>query len=98
MEKRLLLFDIDGTLVSTMGAGIESLKIVIEKRYGVRDDLQDIEVAGKTDSNTFSKSTTSIPRRKTSPHFSMNMWRVSPLFFRNCPDVFCPASLKSSLE
>ncbi|MEY2479847.1 MAG: phosphoglycolate phosphatase [Verrucomicrobiota bacterium] len=51
MQKRLLLFDIDGTLVSTMGAGIESLKIVIEKRYGARDDLRDIEIAGKTDSN-----------------------------------------------
>ena len=51
MQKRLLLFDIDGTLVSTMGAGVESLKIVIEKRYGVRDDLRDIEIAGKTDSN-----------------------------------------------
>lgn len=49
--KRLLLFDIDGTLVSTMGAGIESLKIVIEKRWGRRDDLDDIEIAGKTDSN-----------------------------------------------
>ena len=49
--KKLLLFDIDGTLVSTMGAGIESLTIVIEKRYGVRDDLHDIEIAGKTDSN-----------------------------------------------
>jgi phosphoglycolate phosphatase-like HAD superfamily hydrolase len=51
MDKRLLLFDIDGTLVSTMGAGIESLKIVIERRYGARDDLHDIEIAGKTDSN-----------------------------------------------
>ena len=49
--KRLLLFDIDGTLVSTMGAGIESLQVVIEKRYGARDDLHDIEIAGKTDSN-----------------------------------------------
>src|SRR5476649_1404241 len=50
-SKRLLLFDIDGTLVSTMGAGIESLKVVIEKRYGARDDLHAIEIAGKTDSN-----------------------------------------------
>ena len=49
--KRLLLFDIDGTLVSTAGAGIESLKIVIADRYGARDDLHGIEVAGKTDAN-----------------------------------------------
>jgi phosphoglycolate phosphatase len=51
MEKRLLLFDIDGTLVTTMGAGMESLKIVIEKRWGARDNLSDIEIAGKTDAN-----------------------------------------------
>ncbi len=50
-NKRLLLFDIDGTLVSTMGAGMEALKIVIEKRYDAHDDLSDIEIAGKTDSN-----------------------------------------------
>ncbi|HJX24547.1 MAG TPA: HAD hydrolase-like protein [Chthoniobacterales bacterium] len=49
-NKRLLLFDIDGTLVSTGGAGVRALKLVIEKRYGVHDDLHDIEIAGRTDS------------------------------------------------
>ena len=49
-NKRLLLFDIDGTLVSTGGAGVRALKLVIEKRYGVQDDLHDIEIAGRTDS------------------------------------------------
>jgi phosphoglycolate phosphatase len=49
-NKRLLLFDIDGTLVSTGGAGVVALKRVIEKRYGVKDDLDDIEIAGRTDS------------------------------------------------
>jgi phosphoglycolate phosphatase len=49
--KRLLLFDIDGTLVNTGGAGIHALKIVIKNRYATDDDLGDIEIAGKTDSN-----------------------------------------------
>jgi phosphoglycolate phosphatase len=49
-DKRLLLFDIDGTLVSTGGAGVVALKRVIEKRHGVKDDLHDIEIAGRTDS------------------------------------------------
>ena len=49
-NKRLLLFDIDGTLVSTGGAGVVALKRVIEKRYGVQDDLHDVEIAGRTDS------------------------------------------------
>src|SRR2546429_3919567 len=47
--KRLLLFDIDGTLVNTGGAGVESLKATVRNRFGPEDDLRDIEIAGKTD-------------------------------------------------
>ncbi|MBV9007637.1 MAG: haloacid dehalogenase-like hydrolase [Verrucomicrobia bacterium] len=49
MPKRLLLFDIDGTLVNTGGAGVVSLRKMVEQRFGVRDELRDIEIAGKTD-------------------------------------------------
>src|SRR5438034_11445088 len=48
-KKRLLLFDIDGTLVNTAGAGVESLKRSLHHRVGTKDDLYDIEIAGKTD-------------------------------------------------
>lgn len=48
--KRLLLWDIDATLITTAGAGDKALKQVVEERYGVRDDLHDIEIAGRTDS------------------------------------------------
>jgi phosphoglycolate phosphatase len=51
IDKRLLLFDIDSTLVNTGGAGFKALQLVIEKRYGVQDELDDIEIAGKTDAN-----------------------------------------------
>ena len=47
--KRLLLFDIDGTLVNTGGAGVESLKATVRNRFRARDDLRDIEIAGRTD-------------------------------------------------
>jgi len=50
MQKRLLLFDIDGTLVNTGGAGVEGLKTIVQRRFGTKDDLSDIEIAGKTDS------------------------------------------------
>jgi phosphoglycolate phosphatase-like HAD superfamily hydrolase len=50
-NKRLLLFDIDGTLVSTGGAGVVALKRVVEERYGAKDDFHDIEIAGCTDAN-----------------------------------------------
>jgi phosphoglycolate phosphatase len=48
-KKRLLLFDIDGTLVNTGGAGVVSLQTMVQRRFGVTDDLHDIEIAGKTD-------------------------------------------------
>jgi len=48
--KRLLLWDIDSTLITTGGAGDKALKRVVEERFGVRDDLHDIEIAGRTDS------------------------------------------------
>src|SRR5438094_7172037 len=48
-QKRLLLFDIDGTLVNTGGAGVESLKTTVRNRFRNEDDLRDIEIAGKTD-------------------------------------------------
>ena len=49
IRKRLLLWDIDGTLVNTAGAGVESLKRMVRERFGSEDDLSDIEIAGKTD-------------------------------------------------
>ncbi len=47
--KRLLLFDIDGTLIDSGGAGLQSLKDVLQQQFGVTDDLRGVEVAGKTD-------------------------------------------------
>ncbi len=48
-SKRLLLFDIDGTLVNTGGAGVAALRKMVQRHFGVPDELHDIEIAGKTD-------------------------------------------------
>ena len=48
--KRLLLFDIDGTLIHSGGAGIHALILAFKERFGIDDDLHDIEIAGMTDS------------------------------------------------
>ena len=50
MPKRLLLFDIDGTLIHSAGAGVEALKCALKERFKIDDDLHDIEFAGMTDS------------------------------------------------
>jgi phosphoglycolate phosphatase-like HAD superfamily hydrolase len=48
-ETRLLLWDIDGTLLSTGGAGERGLVRIVKERFGVDDKLKDIEIAGRTD-------------------------------------------------
>ena len=50
IAKRLLLFDIDGTLINSGGAGMEALKCALKERFKIEDDLEDIEIAGMTDS------------------------------------------------
>jgi phosphoglycolate phosphatase len=47
---RLLLFDVDGTLIHSGGAGVHALKAAFKERFGITDDLHDIEIAGMTDS------------------------------------------------
>ena len=50
VQRRLLLFDIDGTLIHSGGAGVHALKSAFRERFGIADDLHDIEIAGMTDS------------------------------------------------
>jgi len=50
IQKRLLLFDIDGTLIHSGGAGVQALKVAFQERFGIVDDLHGIEIAGMTDS------------------------------------------------
>jgi phosphoglycolate phosphatase len=45
----LLLFDIDGTLVSTGGAGSKAMALALEDLYGTSDGLMSLRMAGKTD-------------------------------------------------
>ena len=45
-----MLFDIDGTLIHSGGAGVHALILAFKERFGIDDDLHDIEIAGMTDS------------------------------------------------
>jgi phosphoglycolate phosphatase-like HAD superfamily hydrolase len=49
MEKTLLLFDIDGTLLASGGAGIRALEAAAVEKFG-DGNLRGIEIAGRTDS------------------------------------------------
>jgi len=45
----LILFDIDGTLVLTGGAGGRAMSLAFQEIFGVRDALSGISMAGRTD-------------------------------------------------
>jgi phosphoglycolate phosphatase-like HAD superfamily hydrolase len=48
-DRRLLLFDIDGTLIASGGAGEWALRDAMKARFGIDEDLGGILLAGATD-------------------------------------------------
>jgi phosphoglycolate phosphatase len=49
MLKTLLLWDIDGTLIDSGGAGERALKVSLEREFGISDALTWLDWAGRTD-------------------------------------------------
>jgi phosphoglycolate phosphatase-like HAD superfamily hydrolase len=47
--RKLVLFDIDGTLVLTGGAGLRAMNRALHEVFGQADGLRDIPLAGRTD-------------------------------------------------
>ena len=45
----LLLWDIDGTIITSGGCGEAALRLAVRDYFGSDDDLGDIEIAGRTD-------------------------------------------------
>ncbi len=48
--RRLFLFDIDGTLITSGGAGENALRDAVRDRFGKEEDLEGVTIAGNTDS------------------------------------------------
>lgn len=46
---RLVLFDIDGTLIHTDGAGIKAFGQALETQFNVQDGIRGVKFAGRTD-------------------------------------------------
>jgi phosphoglycolate phosphatase len=65
---RILLFDIDGTLVSTGGAGAVAWKRAFEELYGIPADIGQYTDAGMTDPDVGAKTFASVLHREPTPH------------------------------
>lgn len=48
-KQRLLLWDIDGTLINTGAAGQRAIVLATAQRFGGSGDLDGVEIAGRTD-------------------------------------------------
>lgn len=49
MMKSLFLWDIDGTLISSGGAGMRALRTALKHSFAIDGSLEDIDFAGRTD-------------------------------------------------
>ncbi len=65
---RILLFDIDGTLVSTGGAGAVAWKRAFEELYGIPADIGRFTDAGMTDPDVGAQTFAAVMNREPTPH------------------------------
>lgn len=52
-KPKLLLFDLDGTLLLTGGAGLRAISKLFKDRYGIENAMHKVEGRGITDTNIF---------------------------------------------
>jgi phosphoglycolate phosphatase len=64
---RILLFDIDGTLVSTGGAGAVAWRRAFEELYGIPADIGQFTDAGMTDPDVGARTFEAVLHRKPTP-------------------------------
>ena len=65
---RILLFDIDGTLVSTGGAGAVAWRRAFEELHGIPADIGKFTDAGMTDPDVGAKTFEAVLHRAPTPH------------------------------
>lgn len=65
---RILLFDIDGTLVSTGGAGAVAWKWAFDELYGIPADIGEFTDAGMTDPDVGAETFRAVLEREPTPH------------------------------
>jgi phosphoglycolate phosphatase len=66
-DARILLFDIDGTLVSTGGAGAVAWRQAFEELHGIPADIGEFTDAGMTDPDVGAKTFEAVMDRKPTP-------------------------------
>ncbi len=100
-KRRLLLFDIDGTLITSGGAGEGALMDAMQQRFGIEEDLDGITIAGATDAliaRMMLEKNGLAPLRKTSPPCSTPTFPSSASGFRAMQAAFFRESSACSMR
>lgn len=78
---RLVLWDVDGTLLLTGGAGVRAMEQAFQEVYGLTNGLEGVEPGGKTDPQLVREV---FARRGAGPSFEETL----PAFFARYLDLF----------
>ena len=65
---RILLFDIDGTLITTGGAGTVAWRHAFDELHGIPADIGEFTDAGMTDPDVGARTFEAVLHRKPTPH------------------------------
>ena len=79
--RTLILFDIDGTLVLTGGAGGRAMSLAFEDVFSVRKAFEGISMAGRTDSWILADGAAA----HGIPHDSQDLARFREVYLRHLP-------------
>ena len=80
---RIVLFDIDGTLVKAGGAGRKALNRAVFKLYGIRDICSTFSLAGRMDWDNFRRAHENAVGRRATPR---DIERVEAAYLALLPD------------
>lgn len=86
-----ILFDIDGTLIRSAGAGMMAIGHVMKQMFGIRE-IECVPVHGRTDhgilSELFEQQSLSFDEHRS--EFNNRYWSMLPETLSQCPGVILP--------
>ena len=91
---KLILFDIDGTILTTDGAGRAALRAAAADVFAIEEDLQGVAISGNTDVAIVHEilNKHGIPDwRSMLTGISAPIWPTSNSGWQRNPATFCPA-------
>jgi phosphoglycolate phosphatase-like HAD superfamily hydrolase len=101
-QLKLFLFDLDGTLISTGGAGLRALNLTFERIYGLKNITERVSCHGKTDPAIFREAIKTYLDREMHPselpHVSSTYLRYLSIEIRYSKDYRVLAGVEPFLD